>query len=97
MNCKNRNDLILRNACLKKGDAALHWFGHAGAAAPHSFRGQSARSSNKKGSSLRRAFFIVKNQSTASRLPVFSKKSPPSFITWGIRRFYKVYSVRFIM
>ena len=76
MNCKNRNDLILRNAGLKKGDAALHWFGHAGAAAPHSFRGQSARSSNKKGSPLRRAFFIVKNQSTASQLPVFSKNSP---------------------
>ena len=76
MNCKNRNDLILRNACLKKGDAALHWFGHAGAAAPHSFRGQSARSSNKKARLRGEPFFIVKNQSTASQLPVFSKKFP---------------------
>ena len=96
MNCKNRNDLILRNACLKKGDAALHWFGHAGAAAPHSFRGQSARSSNKIARLSGEPFYCEKSvdRVAASR---FFEKNPPSFITWGIRRFYKVYSVRFIM
>lgn len=96
MNCKNRNDLILKNACLKKGDAALHWFGHAGAAAPHSFRGQSRVPPIKKLASQASLFYCEKSvdRVAASR---FFEKNPPSFITWRIRRFYKVYSVRFIM